>query len=421
MMCSSIATTDGTERKPDIVVLGELALAAGLTGQSITLCCDEFPAHMISELWAHHLLGLAPRQAVHVRTLADVRRFEKEPWSVRLVLVHNPRLHVTTGWTIRMLGAAPGTPVPAVFCRAVPGDVEDDPGATLVVRCRPALVEDAVRWLQQRDRQTPEIGARIDDQDGVLDDVDQLLDRVCGVGSARSQKSADRLRDRRVLRGLISGAHLLRQTDEGDDRGEATEDILEDYERVRLLLRRVTAATPDDPQDGLVADMVSRSNVFLDVKFGDNQSDRNPFRPENLAYWLDRTDDRPPREPIIRREVADLGHVGSGTVRRLIEYLQQAPGGYDRFLRMGLARGRPDPDSWRRQPAGTLAALLRSWSYKQVRTHFQRLQRAGLITAERRHENGPWCYQLPEELTYCRSRFDYLPTADELRNQAATP
>ena len=199
-----------------------------------------------------------------------------------------------------------------------------------------------------------------------------------------------------------------------------TEDVVEDYERVRLLLCRVTAATPDDPLDELAADMVCRSNVFLDIKFGDDQSDRNPFRPENLAFWLDRLDDRPPREPITRREVADLGNVDSGTVRRLIEYLQQTPGGYERFLDMGLARGRAGHDSWRRQPASALAALLRSWSYKQVRTHFQRLQRADLITAARRHENGPWCYQLPEELTHGRSRFDYLPPANGLRSQTPT-
>ena len=304
-MCSS-GTTNGAEPKPDIVVLGELALAAGLTGQSITLCCDGFPAHVLAELWLRHRLGLAPRQALHVRTQADVRRFEKEPCGARLLLVHTPRFHVTIAWVVRLLGATEGVGMPAVFSRAVPGDVDDDPGATVVVRSSPALVEDAVRWLQQRDRQAPEVGARVDDQDDVLDPTDQLLDRVCDVGPARSRKSADRLRDRWVLRGLISGAHLLRRTSEEDDRGDMIEEVLGDYERVRLLLRRVTAATPDDPLDGLAVDMVSRSNVYLGVRFGTDQSDRNPFRPENLAFWLDRTDDRPPREPITRREVADL-------------------------------------------------------------------------------------------------------------------
>jgi hypothetical protein len=413
VMCST-GTAYGADSKPDIVALGEVVLAAGLMGQGITLCYSEFPACALAELWMMHRLGLAPRQTVHVHTQADVRRYEKEPWGVRLLLVHNPRFHVITNWVVRLMEATEGVGKPAVLSRAVPADVEDDPGATLVVRASPTLTEDAVQWLQERDQQAPEVGVRVDDQDDVLDQVDQLLDRICGVEPARRQKSADRLRDRRVLRGLISGSHLLRQASEEDDRSDMTEDLLGDYERVRLLLRRVTATTPDDPLDGLAVDMVSRSNVYLGVRFGADQSDRNPFRPENLAFWLDRTDDRPPREPITRREIADLGNIGSGTVRRLVAYLQEAPDGYERFLDMGLARGRPDRDSWHRQPSGALAALLKGWSYKQVRTHFQRLQRAGMITAERRHENGPWCYQLPEELTVGRSRFDYLPPAATL-------
>ena len=160
--------------------------------------------------------------------------------------------------------------------------------------------------------------------------------------------------------------------------------------------------------------MVHRSNVYLGIKFGDDRTDRNPFRPGNLGFWLDRPDDRPPRQPITRREIADLGNVGSTTVRQVVEFLQQTPDGFDQFIRMGLARRRPDPSSWSRLSAKALTGLLHNWSYKQVRSHFQRLHIAGIITAERQHENGPWYYQIPEELAYSHSRFDYLPSADEL-------
>jgi hypothetical protein len=321
-----------------------------------------------------------------------------------------------------MLPVLEGAAMPAVFSRALPEDIEEDPGAALIVHPAPGLVEDAAHWLQRRDRPVPEIAARVDDvEDDVRNEIDQLLDQVWNIVPAQRCRVADRLRDGRVLRGLVTGACLLRRAHEEAAPAATTEHVLENYERIRLLLCHTTAGTPDDPLQHLAVDMVSRANTYMDIRFGEDQSDRNPFRPENLAYWLDRMDDRPPREPISRREVADLGNVGSGTVRRLIGYLQQTPGGYARFLGMGLARGRPDPDTWHRQPARVLASLLRSWSYKQVRTHFQRLQRAGLITAERRYQNGPWCYQLPEELTNGRSRFDYLPTADELRSEAVTP
>ena len=50
-----------------------------------------------------------------------------------------------------------------------------------------------------------------------------------------------------------------------------------------------------------------------------------------------------------------------------------------------------------------------TWSAKQVRAHFERLRRSGMITAEREHDNGPWQYELPEELTSRSSVFRGLP------------
>jgi hypothetical protein len=52
-----------------------------------------------------------------------------------------------------------------------------------------------------------------------------------------------------------------------------------------------------------------------------------------------------------------------------------------------------------------------------VRTHFDRLRRDKLITAERDHGNGPWRYELPEELTESPSPFNTLPPAQELNVQ----
>jgi len=108
-------------------------------------------------------------------------------------------------------------------------------------------------------------------------------------------------------------------------------------------------------------------------------------------------------------------------VRRFIEYLQETGDGYQQFVKMGLNGRAPERDAWRRQSAASLAALLRSWSVKQVRTHFDRLQRAGLVTAERPRTNGPWFYALPEELAATSNGFRQLPAADELPNHNGNP
>jgi hypothetical protein len=112
--------------------------------------------------------------------------------------------------------------------------------------------------------------------------------------------------------------------------------------------------------------------------------------------------------------LADLGNVRSRTARTLIEYLQRKNGGYDDFVKMGLVRPTPRRDTWPQMSPNDVIGFLRSWSSKQVRTHFDRLHKAGMITAEREPANGPWRYELPESLTDTSSVFRNLPSAEEL-------
>ena len=123
---------------------------------------------------------------------------------------------------------------------------------------------------------------------------------------------------------------------------------------------------------------------------------------------------------ITRREIADLGNVRSRIVRQLIGFLQRQPDGYERFEAMGLVRRPPSRNSYGAMTVDELTAYLRPWSAKQVRTHFDRMRRDGMIGAEREHDNGPWRYALPEELSRRHFAFRGLPTAQALleRGQA---
>ena len=120
---------------------------------------------------------------------------------------------------------------------------------------------------------------------------------------------------------------------------------------------------------------------------------------------------------ITRRELADLGNINSATVRKLVEFLKTVDDGYDLFERLGLVRQLPPTNEWKQLPPSSLARLLRPWSMKQIRTHFDVLRRKGLITGERDHANGSWRYELPEELSAIGSTFANLPTAQELETQ----
>ena len=119
------------------------------------------------------------------------------------------------------------------------------------------------------------------------------------------------------------------------------------------------------------------------------------------------------------REIADLGNTRSGTVRRLVEYVSRLRDGYDLFVKMGLTRGAPNRNDWSARSADDLTRMLRPWSAKQVRTHFDRLRQANLITAERDPTNGPWRYALPEQFCGIDSPFRHLPSPEELSNPVA--
>jgi hypothetical protein len=84
------------------------------------------------------------------------------------------------------------------------------------------------------------------------------------------------------------------------------------------------------------------------------------------------------------------------------------------FQRMGLVRQPPNERDFKSSDWRTLARMLRSWSVKQVRTHFKALRKGGLISGERDSRNAPWRYRLPEELSMSSSPFRSLPPANEL-------
>jgi hypothetical protein len=127
-----LSTAHRPPSKPRSVMLGDLAIAAGIAGQSITLCYQDFPAPLLCETWRCHARSLDAEEVFHVRTQADLRKLTERVAEVRLVLVHALRLHVPTVWAIEMAesGDDGEGPRPAVLSRFVPPDLDEDPGAT---------------------------------------------------------------------------------------------------------------------------------------------------------------------------------------------------------------------------------------------------------------------------------------------------
>ena len=227
-----------------------------------------------------------------------------------LLLLRTPRLHNAVAWSIHMasLGAGGARETrPAVLARSVPSDVDQDPGATLVLRGNPGEYQEIAQWLAEGGCGGPRwstIRSRVAVEFHPALTTALALDRVAdGLGLLR-------IRGRQILQGLVSGACVLRCA--------ASRKALHDSRRESGGLRPGPKAAP-------ISDRLSRRRTAGPT--GDGHSRPSQCLPRGEAT-LRRTGhesvlwrgDRMPvrrsgssarRDLITRREVADLGNVRS--------------------------------------------------------------------------------------------------------------
>ncbi|MDP6721669.1 MAG: hypothetical protein QGF59_23580, partial [Pirellulaceae bacterium] len=70
-----LADPSGIRSRPATVVLGELAIAAGLVGESVTVACD-FPANTLCQVWKFYTQALCAGNVIHARSKKDIKDFE---------------------------------------------------------------------------------------------------------------------------------------------------------------------------------------------------------------------------------------------------------------------------------------------------------------------------------------------------------
>jgi hypothetical protein len=236
-----------------------------------------------------------------------------------------------------------------------------------------------------------------------------------------------KLRDCKLLAALLSGACLTANIEQSTESTGLPTCGQQEYEQVYRLLKSPLLCTADEPVTQLAVDMVGRTNVFRELKCNPELIEDNPLRcHDGDPTWRIRGS-RTRQELTTHNEVADLGNVHSRLIQQIVEFLQNMrtdgyalfhsqnrQDGYAMFQRMGLVRHPPNERDFKSSKPRTLAGMLRSWSYKQVRASFEKLHKSGLISGAREHGNGPWQYELPEELSTFSSPFRSLPPANEL-------
>jgi len=397
-----LADPSGIRSRPTSVVLGELAIAAGLVGESVTIACD-FPANTLCQVWKYYTQALGAGNVIHVRAKKDLKEFGARLTELRAVFVNSPRLYQDIAWSIQMAGSTTMSPRPAVFCGFHHEDPDADPGLTLPLATEEQEIAAVGMWASdESERHVLEV------EDPSSVDYDASLAAILHPSTV--ERGGIGHRELRIAGALVEGAALLRSAS-----GQAGGDIqttLGDYGFVRGLLCSAVVKPNRELCDPLSLDMIKRANVYLSVKLGSDR--RNPFRVEDDDGYRRSRSSSLKQDAITRRELADLGNVNSRLVVTLIEYLQGTEACPTRYVQMGCT-GEPIRErNWKRPSARELARRLTSWSAKQVRTHFDRLQQRGLVTAERVQANGPLHYEIPEELENVGSSYLRLPTVRSL-------
>lgn len=387
---------------PAYVALGELAIAAGVVGESVTVTSG-FASHTLCQIWKYYTQSLGAGNVIHVRSKRDLKDFAQRIASIRAVFVYARRFYQDVAWPIQMAVAGSMSPRPAVFCGFQHDDPDLDPGLTLSLTDGERETTAVHNWAAaQSERRVIEV------EHPSSVEYDSRLETIL------QPPSLDRIgldfREQRIVEALIEGAALLRSAANQDSGNLLTTTV--DYEFVRRLLCSHVVQPTRELCEPLAANMVSRANVYLSVKLGSDR--RNPFQVADDDAYRPSRSSALKRDAITRRELADLGNVNSRMVVTLIEYLQQVDDGYARYLQMGCIGEPISERGWRHLPARDFARGLTPWSLKQVRTHFDRLHQRGLVTAERERANGPLRYKLPEELENVGSPYAKLPALRSL-------
>ena len=200
---------------PASVTLAELAIAAGVAEHSITICYRDYAAPLLCEQWKYLAQSVDAAAVYHVHGQADVRRITERIGALRLIFVHSPSHHHATAWTVQMAGLdgeAPH-PRPTIFSHGSAVDIDEDPGATLLLRCDMEERHALTQWLIAGNRHAA--GWANAAQVIPVDVASTFLGEATPPDDS-NQRGLGRFRERTVLRGLLAGGRLLRWPPEDD-------------------------------------------------------------------------------------------------------------------------------------------------------------------------------------------------------------
>ncbi len=397
---------------PALVDLIQYGILGGIVGLPVSVALRDFPPDLVGGLWRGVAQSLKPEHVVEVWTQADIRQLRSKLQVTRVVLVYPSHGGVLSSnildWMITIRHAS-SQPLPAVLSIHHRNSPET-PGATLVAQGDDQTFSDLSKWLAKGKFSAL---APLTDEDLINNlsiDTSHLWQSI-RLAAAKGLRLS--VRDTQIFMGILKGVTIKEAFQEMNHGGFVVarpEHYAETHRLLNLRLFRLV----DHPHDDLTLQMIARANAYIKSISGSAQNKPTPLagRTGNTSTLqaVDPTNQHRSR-PITRRELVDLGNARSDITKELVETLVQTD---QRGVLKQIGIRAQDSSRVRQPEVSELLKSLPSWTYKMVRTRFDRLLSEGLIEIRKTCGNAAIEYVLPEELIQGRSPFSNLPDPKEV-------
>lgn len=393
----------------------QYGILGGLAANPVSIAFRDFPPDLLSYLWRRALRDLPRKQMVEIWSHADIQRLKNRIHNTRVILTYSGQERTISSnvldWLVelRRTGSQPLPAILSVYHQSS----ADTPGATLVAQGDDDFSDRLGLWLQQHSEflKLPEV----DPDNGLSVDTSRLRAAIRHAAVGRSIS----VRDIHIVTGLVAGAAINEAMQDGALIKNIQVPGPQHYAEVYGLLNARPFHTIEHPHDDITLFMVARANAYLQTK-----ADNSAVKPTRLGGRVGSASTLQEAKPaatdrprhITRRELVDLGNPKSSLVKKLLENIAQS-NDVEVLKRIGFtATVRSRESQCTRKPdASELIKSMTTWTYKMVRTRFDRLQSEGLIEARKTANNAALEYMVPEEFINGRSRFAQLPAPEEVK------
>ena len=406
-------------RFDEMMRLISLGCIGGFSGRPVAFAFRDFATDVISAIWALVASWCGAKEVAEVFSQVDVQRLRPRLHEVRVILVFqsrdNGRFANDLSWMIEQRRGRGLLPLPVILSQ-YHANLEDTPGATVVIRGGVGLSAAAGRWLLQATPNLSPFAIGTPDP-SIVPNCSTLLKAVQAAASPTAPLTVT---DLRLLEGLLTGYWLKQSVERSGKLSESSHAQASAYKGIRQLLQHPLLRKAGEPVDDLAHLMVHRANAYLRARSGQPSSSpakvgaRAGARSTIVKTDEIKSDDRPSSISFV--ELVNLGNHRSQEFKTISDFYRSNSKSLDEIgIRVGTHSTHARSPPARQGVSGDDTTGSVGWSFKQARTRFERLRQLKLIDARRTAANGPYEYLLPEELRTDQSQFSHLPEFEDVQ------